>query len=512
MNATATVETIPLITRASLHAKRVAIIDGENRFTYRDLLDQSARAAATLLGGVDDLHEARVAFLTSPGMSYVVTQWATWRAGGVAVPMCVQHPEPELAYVVDDAQASVIVADAGHEQRLRPIAERRGLRFLLTTQLTDADPVDLPVVDPARPAMLVYTSGTTSRPKGAVATHANITAQITSLVDAWGWCQTDHILEVLPLHHVHGIVNVVCCALWSGAVCEMHAGFDADHVWQRIADADGVTLFMAVPTIYARLIKAWQAADDGQQAKMSAGCGALRLMVSGSAALPVPTLEKWRRISGHTLLERYGMTEIGMALSNPLDGERRPGCVGEPLPDVRVRLIDESGNAPDDGESGLIEVKGPSVFGQYWNKPEATAQAFTEDGWFKTGDVAVRHGGVYRILGRQSVDIIKTGGYKVSALEIEDELRSHDAIDQVAVVGVDDEEWGERVAAAIVLAGGAQLELDDLRYWAKQRIAVYKVPTLLKIVDVLPRNVMGKVTKQRVVELFDPGGQKGVNS
>jgi malonyl-CoA/methylmalonyl-CoA synthetase len=375
--------TLPLIALAPLHLDRTAIIAEQGRLTYRDLLDQSARTATTLLDGADDLHEARVAFLTAPGTAYVVTQWATWRAGGVAVPLCVQHPEPELAYVINDAQASIIVADPAYERQLRPIAEQAGLRFLLTNEMIDADPGELPAVDVNRRAMIVYTSGTTGRPKGAVTTHANIAAQISCLIDAWGWRESDHILEVLPLHHVHGIVNVLCCALWSGAVCEIHPAFDPDRVWHRIADADGLTLFMAVPTIYAKLIKTWQAASDQQKAQMTAGCRPLRLMVSGSAALPVATLEQWQQISGHTLLERYGMTEIGMALSNPLDGERRPGCVGTPLPGVQVRLVSEDGSEPDESAPGLIEVKGKNVFAGYWNQPEATAESFTDDGWFK---------------------------------------------------------------------------------------------------------------------------------
>ena len=501
-------QSIPLVVRAIDYLARTAIVDERGSLTYRDLLDQSARAAGTMLAGTDDLREARVAFLMRPSASYVLTQWAVWRAGGIAVPLGVQHPEPELTHVIDDSGASIVVADEEFEPLVRPIAERRGLRFLRTVQLTGVDPCALPAVVATRRAMLLYTSGTTGRPKGAVLTHLNIAAQITSLVEAWGWCADDHILEVLPLHHVHGIVNVLGCALWSGAVCEIASKFDVEQVWQRIVDADGLTLFMAVPTIYTRLIKVWQAAPDQRKAQMSAGCAALRLMVSGSAALPVPTLESWRRISGQTLLERYGMTEIGMALSNPLIGERRPGCVGEPLPGVMVRLVDESGDAVHDGVPGSIEVKGDGVFLEYWNRPDATAGAFTGDDWFKTGDVAVCEGGVFRILGRRSVDIIKTGGYKVSALEIEDALCHHDAIDQVAVVGVDDDEWGQRVVAAVVLVEGSRLRPDQVRQWCKKHLAVYKVPSRVKFVESLPRSAMGKVTKVQVVKLFDREGDR----
>ncbi len=494
-------EPIPLIERAHRHGERVAIVAEDRRLTFAQLLDISARAATTLLDGAADLAEARVAFLAPSDSSYVVVQWAVWRAGGIAVPLCPQHPEPELRYVIEDADATILVAHPDFADRLRPMAS--GRRLCLTSELEQAAPEPLPDVAATRRAMLLYTSGTTSRPKGAVSTHAAIAAQITSLIEAWGWSGDDHILHVLPLHHIHGIVNVLGCAQWAGATCEMLPRFDADTVWARLADPEGLTLFMAVPTIYARLIAAWEAADDAAQARMSAGCRRLRLMVSGSAALPVPTLEAWRGISGHTLLERYGMTEIGMALSNPLDGERRPGCVGAPLPGMDVRLVDAANAPVADGTPGEIQVRGPAVFREYWHRPEATGAAFTSDGWFKTGDVATCEAGVYRILGRESVDIIKTGGYKVSALEIEDVLRTHDAIDQVAVVGVDDDQWGQRVAAAVVVVDGHTLALEQLRAWGKQHLAPYKVPSLLLAVDALPRNALGKVMKPKVTGMFE---------
>jgi malonyl-CoA/methylmalonyl-CoA synthetase len=258
---------------------------------------------------------------------------------------------------------------------------------------------------------------------------------------------------------------------------------------------------MAVPTIYSRLIAAWEHLAPEEQNGVREGCGMMRLMVSGSAALPVAVLDKWRELTGHTLLERYGMTEIGMALSNLLQGKRRPGCVGAPLPNVEVRLVNEMGESPTPGESGEIEVRGPGVFLEYWNRPEATQAAF-RDGWFRTGDVAAIESGVYRILGRASSDIIKTGGYKVSALEIEEVLRTHPQIRDCAVVGVADEEWGERVAACI-LCKGSEPSLADLRSWAKPLLAPYKIPTLLVVADDLPRNAMGKVQKSAVRKVFE---------
>jgi malonyl-CoA/methylmalonyl-CoA synthetase len=493
---------LPLLARAAAQAEHIAVAAPEGTFRYRDLLDASAAAASQLLAGGGDLDEARVAFLVPPGFTYVAVQWGIWRAGGVALPLAVSHPPAELAYSIEDSDASVVVTTPEMADRLRPIAESRGLRSLLTTELLAgcAGEAVLPALSPNRRAMILYTSGTTSRPKGVVSTHGNIQAQVTTLVDAWGWQQTDHILLVLPLHHVHSIINVLTCALWSGAKVTIHPSFDAEAVWDAIASGQ-LTLFMAVPTIYSRLSAAWKMASPDRQAALSAGCHKLRLMVSGSAALPVSVLAEWQKISDHVLLERYGMTEIGMALSNPLHGQRQPGFVGTPLPGVEIRLVDEQGQEVAPGTPGEIEVRGPSVFQEYWRRPEATAAAF-RDGWFRTGDIAVVENGSYRILGRSSVDIIKTGGYKVSALEIEEVLREHPLVREVAVVGLPDPEWGERIGAALVLAPQEMLTLEALRRWASDRLAPYKLPTRLLTLDQLPRNAMGKVTKPDVVRLF----------
>jgi len=228
----------------------------------------------------------------------------------------------------------------------------------------------------------------------------------------------------------------------------------------------------------------------------------MRLMVSGSAALPVPTLERWKEISGHVLLERYGMTEIGMGLSNPLHGKRSPGWVGTPLPGVEVRLTDETGAPAEPGTPGEIVVRGKTVFLEYWKRPEETSKAF-RDGWFLTGDVALQEKGIYRILGRSSVDIIKTGGYKVSALEIEETLLTHPHIKECAVVGIPDPAWGERVVAALVMREGESLDPGALKAWGKERLAPYKVPKDALEFQELPRNAMGKVAKPDLKKIIE---------
>jgi malonyl-CoA/methylmalonyl-CoA synthetase len=272
---------------------------------------------------------------------------------------------------------------------------------------------------------------------------------------------------------------------------------------ERMSSGD-ITVFMAVPTTYRRLISAWEGLNESDRRSVTEALAGLRLMVSGSAALPVPTLDRWREVSGHTLLERYGMTEIGMELSNPYQGQRTPGAVGRPLPTVELRLVDDDGLPVPDGSPGEIEVQGPSVFREYWQRPQATDEAFN-NGWFQTGDIAVVEEGVYRILGRRSVDIIKSGGEKVSALEVEDVLRTHPGIADCAVVGIEDVDWGERVAAAVVVTGSIDLDLEDVRSFARGSLAAFKLPRQLIIVDELPRNALGKVVKPRVKEMIPPG-------
>ena len=508
--------TIPIIERAENFTMRRAIIAPEGTFTYGDLLAASRRAAAELLRGMDDLEGARVVFLVPGGFQYVAVQWGIWRAGGVAVPLALSETEREIRYKIDDTEPAVLIAHPDYADALRPFAEEGCPRFITTTELLGGDRTSpLPEVDPERAAMILYTSGTTSDPKGVVATHRNVEAQVESLVEAWGWSSDDYILNHLPLHHVHGIINAMSCALWVGATCELLPRFDAERVWARIVDRE-LTLYMAVPTVYKALIAAWESGSREWRDAASAACSGLRLIVSGSDALPVDTFERWEEISGHRLLERYGMTEIGMALSNPLHGERIPGHVGAPLPGVQVRLADlnlaafeETGERRyGDNEvvlncPGELQVKGPGVFREYWRKPDATREAFTDDGWFFTGDIAsVNEDGVYRIWGRASQDLIISGGENVSALEVQRELLMHPEIDSCAVVGVKDPFWGSAVSAAIITRNGSGLNRDTLREWAKGRLAPYKVPQRVFFVRELPRNAMGKIVKPKVRALF----------
>lgn len=478
--------------------EKIAVIDSLGSHTYGELLRESAAVAAYLLDGKKDLNEAPVAFMVSPGFDYVAVQWGIWRAGGIAVPLCISYPFPSLQYVVEDTDAKSIVYGPEYAEILAPFRANEGLRMMEISEIPRSADTHLPEIGLDRAAMILYTSGTTSLPKGVLTTHSNIQSQISTLVQAWEWNETDHTLCLLPLHHVHGIINVVSCALWSGATVQFLHPFDAGLVFQVFLEGK-VNVFMAVPTIYFKLISHYESLDDGQKKFLSDCLAKFRLMVSGSAALPVSVMEKWQGISGHYLLERYGMTEIGMAISNPLYGQRKAGYIGMPLPGVHVRICDEHDKVTAE-QPGEIQIRGTSVFKEYWGKPEATRKSFTADGWFKTGDIAVVEEGYYRILGRDSIDIIKSGGYKISALEIEEILRTHPEIKDCAVVGLPDEEWGELVAAAVI--ADSYLDVKALNAWMREKMPAYKTPRQYKILSELPRNAMGKVTKNELKNLF----------
>lgn len=470
---------------------KTAIISGGNSYSFADLHAAADDFAHLLLEEQADLAEGRVAFMVQPGFDYVRVQWGIWQAGGIVVPLCLSYPLPSLRYTIENSGASVIVVSPEFEATLNDLADELGCRFIVLGKNDQAKaPKALPEIADSRGAMILYTSGTTNLPKGVVSTHGNLNAQISSLIEAWKWTTEDSTVCVLPLHHVHGVVNVVSCSLWAGASCEFMPNFNEQAIFDLIEQAK-INVFMAVPTIYFKLIAYWESLEDHRQKQVSEALQKLRFMISGSAALPVSVMERWEAISGHLLLERYGMTEIGMALSNPYDGPRVAGHVGYPLPGVSVRLSEE----------GEIQVKGPTVFKEYWNKPESTAESFTEDGWFKTGDIAaIDELGGYRILGRNSVDIIKSGGYKISALEIEEVLRQYPGIADCSVVGLPNDEWGELVAAAIV----TQADIDEkaLSTWMREQMPAYKTPRKYVLVQDLPRNAMGKVTKKDVVQLI----------
>jgi malonyl-CoA/methylmalonyl-CoA synthetase len=428
-----------------------AVRDARGAWTYGELAREAEAAAARL--GVSP--GERVGLALERTRESLALLLGAFHARAVVVPLSPKAAPREIAHQIADAGVSRVVGlDAAPAPR-SPGPEEGGL--------------------------ILHTSGTTGTPKGVLHTHASLASQINILHDAWEWSPGDRLLHALPLHHIHGLVNGVLGALRAGAELRFLPAFAPDEVWRSFA-AREASVFYAVPTMYHQLAEAWESRDAADRLRLSEAAGALRLAVSGSAALPARLWNRWRELSGQTLLERYGMTEIGMALSNPYRGERRPGTVGRPLPGMEVRL----------DERGEILVRGPSLFREYWGRPEATREAFV-DGWFKTGDVAELSDGYVAIRGRASIDIIKSAGYKISALEIEAALLEHPSVAEAAVVGVPDVEWGEVVTAVLVpKPGGA---IDDLRDWCRERLAPYKTPRRWVTREALPRNAMGKVTK-----------------
>ncbi len=495
---------INIISKPVSTPSKTAIISHGKAHSYQELQSAANSFAGLLLAGQQDLNENPVTFMVSPGFDYVKIQWATWLAGGVAVPLCTSHPLASLAYVIEDTGAQIIVVSPEYETILKEYAQQRNIRLIVLGEELPIEIVKLPDIEISRRAMILYTSGTTNLPKGVVTTHRNIAAQVGSLVEAWQYSESDHILCILPLHHIHGTINIISCTLSVGGTVEFQPNFSAAAVFEwfrKISHNQLQGVFMAVPTIYFKLIAYFETLREEDQMPLKTAMQSFRLMVSGSSALPVSVMEKWEAISGHRLLERYGMTELGMAISNPYLGERRAGHIGQALPGVSVRLVDDKNELVPNGEAGEIQVKGENVFLEYHGKAQATQDTFTADGWFKTGDVAILDSRYYKILGRSSVDIIKSGGYKISALEIEEILRTHADISDCSVIGIDNEEWGELVVA-VLMVNNPEIDFKELTIWLKTQMPAYRVPRQFKIVTELPRNAMGKVTKNNLKILF----------
>ena len=483
------------------NSEKVALVEGANKHTYSEINDRINLFSSGILRDREDLNEERIAFFLPASLDYVTAMHGVWRAGGIAVPLNVASAVSELDHYLTCANVTRLIAGSQYHDSLKELCNSLEIELLSVGDVLAEKPRELPLIDSERRAMMLFTSGTTNKPKGVVSTHKTINAQITTLVTAWEWSENDVIPLFLPLHHIHGIINILSCGLWAGATVHLFAKFDIPKISEQIT-LGTYNVFMAVPTIYVKLIQYFEAIGEDEVKKICAGFKAMRLNISGSAACPVKLFEQWKELTGQILLERYGMTEIGMGISNPYNGERRAGAVGQPLPGVECQLFDENDNPLEgESESGEIRIKGDNVFLEYWDNEEATKNSF-KDGWFCTGDVAVVEQGYYRIMGRSSVDIIKSGGYKLSALEIEGVLLTHESISEVAVIGVEDETWGEAVTAFAALRQGATLEFDSLKSWCEGKMSSYKIPKYLRIVEALPRNAMGKVTKPSLKKLL----------
>ncbi|WP_328881872.1 acyl-CoA synthetase [Streptomyces sp. NBC_00299] len=464
-------------------AGRVALRFGDRALTYAELSTATGALAGRIAG------EARVAVWATPTLETAVAVVAALEAGIAAVPLNPKSGEKELGHILSDSVPSLVLAAPGDELP-SPVAELA--RVDVDVRAAAARPAER--ATESDPALVVYTSGTTGPPKGAVIPRRAITATLDALADAWQWTGDDTLVHGLPLFHVHGLVLGILGPLRRGGSVRHLGRFDTEGVVRELNE--GATMLFGVPTMYHRIAQALPE-DPG----LAQALGKARLLVSGSAALPVHDHERITAATGQRVVERYGMTETLMNTSVRADGEPRPGAVGVPLPGVELRLVEEDGTpiASYDGETvGEIQVRGPNLFTEYLNRPDATASAFTEDGWFRTGDMAVRDpDGYVRIVGRKATDLIKSGGYKIGAGEIENALLEHPGVREAAVTGEPDADLGERIVAWIVPADPqAPPGADELADHVAARLAPHKRPRRVHYLDALPRNDMGKIMKR----------------
>ena len=466
--------------------------DGE-RLRYADLDERCARLAVRLarLGvGRGD----RVAVQVEKTVANLLLYLACMRLGAVYLPLNTAYTLAELDYFFGDAEPALIVCDPARRADIAALGGAAAAQLATLDAQGQGDLVEALDQEPPRAAIasvgdddlaaLLYTSGTTGRAKGAMLTHGNLASNALTLVDAWGFSETDVLLHALPLYHVHGLFVACNTALLAGARLLFLPRFDAAEALEALPRA---TVMMGVPTYYTRLL-----AQDGLSA---ARCAGVRLFVSGSAPLLEQTFRDFEARTGHPILERYGMTETGMSTSNPLHGERRPGTVGPPLPGVELRVADEAGRVLGPAEIGVLEVRGPNVFKGYWRMPEKTAEEFRADGFFITGDLArIGPDGYVAIVGRAK-DLIISGGLNVYPKEIESVIDDLESVVESAVIGVPHPDFGEAVAAVVVRAAGAALDEAAVIAAVRERLASFKVPKRVWFADSLPRNAMGKVQK-----------------
>jgi malonyl-CoA/methylmalonyl-CoA synthetase len=441
----------------------------------------------------------RVALFLENCPDFLASYLGAWLAGGVVVLVNTQYRQVELRHILSDADVRLCVTD---RERL-PELERVRADLPHLEGIVDVDSKldvflatgwdfapNLPRPDDL--AVIAYTSGTTGRSKGAMLLHRNLIANITSLREAWHWTADDHLLLTLPLFHAHGLMVGAHGTLTAGSTMTLHRRFDADTVYRELCTAP-LTMFFGVPTMYIRLIA--EAAAHPEMRPRS-----LRLYVSGSAPLSPQTFAEWRALTGQVILERYGMTETIMNTTNPYDGERRPGTVGMPFPRQEARVVDVRTREPlPDNATGEIEVRGPHVFAGYWERPDATAEAFDADGWFRTGDLGHRDADGYYTISGRAKELIISGGYNIYPREVEEVLEQCPGVAEVAVVGLPDAEFGEQVAAVVVRHDPA-LAADTLIAFCRDQLASYKKPRTVHFINTLPRNALGKVQKHLLRE------------
>ncbi|MQY32755.1 Long-chain-fatty-acid--CoA ligase [Streptomyces sp. RB17] len=468
---------------------RIALRFGERSATYGELAGAAGALAARLRGA------GRVAVWATPELETAVAVTGVLLAGAAAVPLNPRSGEKELAHIVSDSAPRLVLAAPGAE-----LPDALGALERVDVDAS-AGPGAVPdeTAGDEDAALIVYTSGTTGPPKGAVLPRRALAGTLDALADAWQWTADDVLVQGLPLFHVHGLVLGILGPLRRGGSVRHLGRFSTEGVARELNA--GATMLFGVPTMYHRIAEALPGDPE-----LAEALGRARLLVSGSAALPVHDHERIAAATGRRVIERYGMTETLMNTSVRADGEPRAGTVGVPLPGVELRLVEEDGTpiTAYDGESvGEIQVRGPNLFTEYLNRPDATAAAFTADGFFRTGDMAVREpDGYVRIVGRKATDLIKSGGYKIGAGEIENALLEHPGVREAAVTGEPDADLGERIVAWIVPADPqAPPAAEELADHVARRLAPHKRPRVVRYLDALPRNDMGKIMKRALADV-----------
>lgn len=471
-------------------------------YSYGDI-DRLSRRLASMLDDAGVRPGERISVQVRKSPQALALYLACLRAGFVFHPLNPAYRPRELEYFLGDAKPTVLVCDPSEEAVVAPLAGTAGVRHVFTLDahgegtLTNAargasDTFPTAVSQPDDLAALLYSSGTTGQPKGIMLSHRNLLANTDALTGAWEFTREDRLLHALPIFHVHGLFVAIGCVLRSGASMRWLQRFDAAEVMRFLPEC---TVMMGVPTYYTRLLALRAFSGDD--------CRKMRLFVSGSAPLLEDTFREFEERTGHRILERYGMTETNMNTSNPLHGKRKPGTVGPPLPGVEVRVVDDQGGAATAGEIGNLQVRGPNVFSGYWGLPEKTAEDFTDDGYFDTGDKAqIDSDGYVAIVGRAK-DVVISGGLNVYPKEVELFIDELPGVRESAVFGAPHRDFGEAVIAVIVPEPGTVLVEREIIDAAKEGLAAFKVPKRVMIVDKLPRNTMAKVQKNQLREEFE---------
>ncbi len=478
--------------------------DDELRYSWRDL-DRGTAMIANLLASLQLEPGARIAVQVEKSVEALMLYLATLRAGYVFLPLNTAYQQGEIAYFIGNAEPAVVVCSPKNFGWVSKIAFQAGTRNVFTLgddrtgSLLERAAVQPDTHRAVRRgaddlAAILYTSGTTGRSKGAMLTHGNMLSNARVLKDYWGWQPGDVLVHALPIFHVHGLFVAIHGALINGSRMLWFGKFDPRKV---IAALPRATVFMGVPTLYVRML--------AEPALTREAVRSMRLFVSGSAPLLLETFNEWQERTGHTILERYGMSETVMLTSNPYlarDGKRRGGTVGFPLPGVGLRIVGDDGRVLPQGEIGGIQVQGPNVFKGYWRMPEKTAEEFTADGWFRTGDVGmVDDQGYVRIVGR-SKDLIISGGYNVYPAEVEGHINELPGVAESALVGVPHPDFGEVGIAVVIAKPGATLDAATITATLKSQLANFKIPKQVVVVPELPRNTMGKVQKNLLREQY----------